>query len=78
VFKELSKAYRKLGVDVLTSTKVEKIDDSGGSVTVTVSNAKGTQERSAGRARASRASIAVVVSHARGRDASVTGDPAPW
>jgi dihydrolipoamide dehydrogenase len=44
VSKELAKAYRKLGVDVLTSTKVEKIDDSGGSVTVTVSNAKGTQE----------------------------------
>ena len=47
VSKELSKAYRKLGVDVLTSTKVEKIDDSGGSVTVTVSNAKGTQELTA-------------------------------
>ncbi len=44
VSKELAKAYRKLGVDVLTSTKVEKIDDSGGAVTVTVSNAKGTQE----------------------------------
>jgi dihydrolipoamide dehydrogenase len=44
VSKELAKAYRKLGVDVLTSTKVEKIDDSGGSVAVTVSNAKGTQE----------------------------------
>jgi dihydrolipoamide dehydrogenase len=44
VSKELAKAYRKLGVDVLTSTKVEKIDDSGGSVTVTVSNGKGTQE----------------------------------
>src|SRR3954462_12240335 len=29
VSKELAKAYRKLGVDVLTSTKVEKIDDSG-------------------------------------------------
>jgi dihydrolipoamide dehydrogenase len=47
VSKELAKAYRKLGVDVLTSTKVEKIDDSGGSVTVTVSNAKGTQELTA-------------------------------
>jgi dihydrolipoamide dehydrogenase len=44
VSKELAKAYRKLGVDVLTSTKVERIDDSGDSVTVTVSNAKGTQE----------------------------------
>ena len=29
VSKELAKAYRKLGIDVLTSTKVEKIDDSG-------------------------------------------------
>jgi len=47
VSKELAKAYRKLGVDVLTSTKVENIDDSGGSVTVTVSNAKGTQELTA-------------------------------
>ena len=44
VSKELAKAYRKLGVDVLTSTKVERIDDSGDQVTVTVSNAKGTQE----------------------------------
>ncbi|NEK87305.1 dihydrolipoyl dehydrogenase [Blastococcus saxobsidens] len=44
VSKELAKAYRKLGVDVLTSTKVEKIDDSGDQVTVTVSDAKGTRE----------------------------------
>jgi dihydrolipoamide dehydrogenase len=47
VSKELAKAYRKLGVDVLTSTKVERIDDSGDQVTVTVSNAKGTQELTA-------------------------------
>jgi len=44
VSKELAKAYRKLGVEVLTSTKVEKIDDSGDQVTVTVSDAKGTRE----------------------------------
>ncbi|MGY1916023.1 dihydrolipoyl dehydrogenase [Blastococcus sp. SYSU DS0973] len=44
VSKELAKAYRKLGVEVLTSTKVERIDDSGDQVTVTVSDAKGTRE----------------------------------
>ncbi|GAA3635955.1 dihydrolipoyl dehydrogenase [Microlunatus ginsengisoli] len=38
---ELSKAYRKLGVTVLTGTKVETIDDSGDKVKVTVSPAKG-------------------------------------
>ncbi len=38
---ELAKAYRKLGVTVLTGTKVETIDDSGEKVKVTVSPAKG-------------------------------------
>jgi dihydrolipoamide dehydrogenase len=38
---ELAKAYRKLGVTVLTSTKVDAIDDSGDKVKVTVSPAKG-------------------------------------
>lgn len=38
---ELAKAYKKLGVKVMTSTKVENIDDSGDKVTVTVSPAKG-------------------------------------
>ena len=38
---ELAKAYRKLGVTVHTSTKVEAIDDSGEKVKVTVSPAKG-------------------------------------
>jgi dihydrolipoamide dehydrogenase len=38
---ELAKAYRKLGVTVLTGTKVETIDDSGNTVKVTVSPAKG-------------------------------------
>ncbi|KAA2260465.1 dihydrolipoyl dehydrogenase [Solihabitans fulvus] len=34
---ELAKRYRKLGVDVLTSTRVESIDESGPKVRVTVS-----------------------------------------
>jgi dihydrolipoamide dehydrogenase len=38
---ELAKAYRKLGVKVLTGTKVETIDDSGEKVRVTVSPAAG-------------------------------------
>ena len=37
VSKELAKHYKKLGVKVLTGTKVESIDDSGDKVTVTVS-----------------------------------------
>ena len=37
VSKELAKHYKKLGVKVLTSTKVESIDDSGDKVKVTVS-----------------------------------------
>ncbi len=36
VSKELAKAYKKLGVNVMLSTKVEKIDDSGDKVKVTV------------------------------------------
>jgi dihydrolipoamide dehydrogenase len=44
VSKELAKRYRKLGVDVLTSTKVERIDDSGETVTVTVSDAQGRRD----------------------------------
>ncbi|MBK7820252.1 MAG: dihydrolipoyl dehydrogenase [Tessaracoccus sp.] len=38
---ELAKAYKKLGVKVLTSTKVESIEDTGSGVRVTVSPAKG-------------------------------------
>lgn len=38
---ELTKAYKKLGVKVLTSTKVDAIDDSGEKVRVTVSPAAG-------------------------------------
>ena len=37
VSKELAKHYKKLGVKVLTGTKVESIDDSGDKVNVTVS-----------------------------------------
>jgi dihydrolipoamide dehydrogenase len=37
VSKELARQYRKLGVSVLTGTKVESIDDSGDQVTVEVS-----------------------------------------
>ncbi|MEN3299563.1 dihydrolipoyl dehydrogenase [Pseudonocardia sp.] len=44
VSKELGKRYKKLGVEVLTSTRVEKIDDSGEQVTVTVTDAKGTRD----------------------------------
>jgi dihydrolipoamide dehydrogenase len=44
VSKELAKQYKKLGVEVLTKTKVEKIDDSGDQVTVTVSDGKGTRD----------------------------------
>jgi dihydrolipoamide dehydrogenase len=37
VSKELTKQFKKYGVDLMTSTKVEAIDDSGDRVTVTVS-----------------------------------------
>ena len=42
---ELAKAYKKLGVTVHTSTKVEAIDDSGDKVKVTVSPAEGGDSR---------------------------------
>jgi len=41
VSKELAKRYRKYGVDVLTSTRVESITESDGGVTVTVSGKDG-------------------------------------
>jgi dihydrolipoamide dehydrogenase len=41
VSKELAKRYRKLGVQVLASTRVESIDDSGDQVTVTVTGKDG-------------------------------------
>jgi len=42
---ELQKQYKKLGVTVLTGTKVEAIDDSGDKVKVTVSPAAGGESR---------------------------------
>ena len=36
VSKELTRAYKKLGIDILTSTRVDAIDDSGDKVKVTV------------------------------------------
>ena len=44
VSKELAKRYKKLGVTVRTSTKVESIVDDGSGVTVTVSGDKGSEE----------------------------------
>jgi dihydrolipoamide dehydrogenase len=45
VSKELARHYKKLGVKVLTGTKVETIDDSGDKVKVTVSPAKGGDQQ---------------------------------
>ncbi len=44
VSKELVKRFKKLGVTVRTSTKVESIVDDGSGVTVTVSGDKGSEE----------------------------------
>ncbi|MEV1069980.1 dihydrolipoyl dehydrogenase [Streptomyces sp. NPDC050263] len=41
---ELAKQYRKLGIDVLTSTRVESIDESGPRVRVTVTGKDGAQQ----------------------------------
>lgn len=45
VSKELAKHYKKLGVKVLTKTKVESIEDTGSSVKVTVSPAEGGEQQ---------------------------------
>src|SRR3954452_20506293 len=45
VSKELLKHYKKLGVNVMLSTKVEAIDDSGDTVKVTVSPADGGDQQ---------------------------------
>ncbi len=45
ISKELARHYKKLGVKVLTGTKVESIDDSGAKVRVTVSPAKGGDQQ---------------------------------
>ncbi|AQP44413.1 dihydrolipoyl dehydrogenase [Tessaracoccus flavus] len=42
---ELAKAYKKLGIKVLTSTKVESIEDTGSGVKVTVSPADGGEQK---------------------------------
>jgi dihydrolipoamide dehydrogenase len=42
VSKEITKAYRKLGVPILTSTKVEYVTDHGNGVTVTYAGKDGT------------------------------------
>jgi dihydrolipoamide dehydrogenase len=47
VSKELAKRFRKYGIDLLTSTRVESIDDSGDQVTVTVSQNGETKQLSA-------------------------------
>ena len=41
--KELARRYRKMGIEVLTSTRVEGIDDSGDRVKVTVAGKDGAQ-----------------------------------
>ncbi|WP_067607524.1 dihydrolipoyl dehydrogenase [Nocardiopsis listeri] len=43
VSKEISRAYKKLGVKVLTSTRVENVEDSGSGVRVTVTDKDGEQ-----------------------------------
>ena len=43
--KELARAYKKLGVSVLLSTKVEAVEDTGTGVRVTVSPAAGGESR---------------------------------
>ncbi|WP_028649186.1 dihydrolipoyl dehydrogenase [Nocardiopsis sp. CNT312] len=43
VSKELARAYKRLGVKVMTSTRVESVEDTGSNVRVTVSDKDGTQ-----------------------------------
>ena len=45
ISRELAKAYKKLGVEVLTSTKVEAIEETDAGVKVTVSPAKGGEQK---------------------------------
>ncbi|UFU06400.1 dihydrolipoyl dehydrogenase [Ruania halotolerans] len=45
VSKELARHYKKLGVKVLTSTKVEAVEDTGSGVKVTVSPAAGGEQQ---------------------------------
>ncbi|GAA1932982.1 dihydrolipoyl dehydrogenase [Microbacterium aoyamense] len=46
VSKEIARQYKKLGVDILTSTKVETVVDSGDKVTVAYSPAAGGEQQS--------------------------------
>ena len=45
VSKEIAKAYKKLGIKVMTSTAVKSIDDSGDKVKVTLEPAKGGEQQ---------------------------------
>ncbi|MFB1295954.1 dihydrolipoyl dehydrogenase [Mycobacterium sp. pW049] len=49
VSKEIEKQYKKLGVKIMTGTKVEKIEDDGSTVTVTVTKNDKTEELKADR-----------------------------
>ncbi|WP_026416026.1 dihydrolipoyl dehydrogenase [Actinomadura oligospora] len=44
VSKELNRRYKKLGIEVLTSTRVDAIDDSGAKVKVTITGKDGVQK----------------------------------
>ena len=45
ISKELAKHYKKLGVKVLTSTAVKKVEDTGSGVKVTIAPAAGGDEQ---------------------------------
>lgn len=45
ISKELAKHYKKMGIKVLTGTKVEKVEDTGSGVKVTVSPSKGGDQQ---------------------------------
>ncbi|MGW5874967.1 dihydrolipoyl dehydrogenase [Nocardiopsis terrae] len=44
VSKEIARAYKKLGVKVMTSTRVERVEDTGSGVRVTVSGSDGKEQ----------------------------------
>jgi dihydrolipoamide dehydrogenase len=44
VSKELTKVYKKMGIKLMTSTRVDDMEDTGDGVKVTVTNKKGEQE----------------------------------
>ncbi|MEQ8672080.1 MAG: dihydrolipoyl dehydrogenase [Aggregatilineales bacterium] len=45
VSKELLKVYKKMGVNIMTSTRVDKIDDQGDKVVVTVTDKDGKEQK---------------------------------